>query len=121
MNHLGDGTTSLAIAKSLHTNPVVVLRLLKSMERAGLVALRQGRDGGVGFARSPEDITLDQVYSAVEAGGEVFALREGGNPKCPVDRAMPGALGPVFAAVDQAVGDVLRRTTIGSLMKDNTP
>src|SRR5262249_9542420 len=42
-----EGTTSEEIAKSLQTNPVVVRKLLKLLEREGLVALRQGRHGGV--------------------------------------------------------------------------
>ena len=115
--YLGDGTTSQAIANSLQTNPVVVLRLLKLLERAGLVALRPGRDGGVGFVLSPDDITLKQVYSAVQAGEEVFALRGGGSPKCPVNRLMAQLLGPVFEATSHAVADVLGRTTIGSLAR----
>ncbi len=36
----GAGTTSEAIAKSLQTNPVVVRKILKLLEREGLVALR---------------------------------------------------------------------------------
>lgn len=115
MAYLGDSTTSLAIANSLRTNPVVVRRLLKQLERAGLVELRPGRDGGVRLVRTPDQITLDQVYSAVEAGGEVFALRSDGNPRCPVNKVMPQMLGPLFASASQAVTDVLGRTTIGSL------
>ncbi len=117
MTYLGDRTTSLAIAKSLQTNPVVVRRMLKLLERAGLVALQPGRDGGVGFAVPPDTITLEQVHSAVEAGGEVFALRGGGSPKCPVNQAMPQVLGPLFASAGQAVKDVLGRTTIGDLAR----
>ena len=44
-----EGTTSEAIAKSLQTNPVVVRKILKLLEREGLVALRQGRHGGGGL------------------------------------------------------------------------
>ncbi len=117
MAYLGDETTSQAVASSLQTNPVVVLRLLKLLERAGLVRLRSGRDGGVAFARPADEITLKQVYAAVELGGEVFALREGGNPRCPVNRAMPQVLGPVFADTGEAVGAVLDRTTVGSLAR----
>lgn len=117
MAYLGDETTSQAVANSLHTNPVVVLRLLKMLEQAGLVRLRAGRDGGVAFARSPDEITLKQVYAAVEPGNALFALREGGNPRCPVNAAMPDLLGPLFAATSDAVGAVLERTTIGSLAR----
>ncbi len=58
---------SAAIAKSLKTNPVVVRKLLKLMEQHGLVCLRQGRNGGVELAHAVEDITLAQIYQAMES------------------------------------------------------
>src|SRR5215813_8412948 len=71
--HAGDeGTTSEAIAKSLKTNPVVVRKLLKLLEGEGLVALRQGRYGGVGLQRPASSITLGQIYRAVESESGVF-------------------------------------------------
>jgi DNA-binding IscR family transcriptional regulator len=110
------GTTSEVVARSLRTNPVVVRRLLKSMEREGLVKIRPGKDGGVQLGRAPDLITLDEIYNAVEAEPGVFALRPHGNPNCPVDRRMKDLLSPIFAASDAAVGNTLRRTTLGSLV-----
>jgi DNA-binding IscR family transcriptional regulator len=69
------GTTSEAIAKSLHTNPVAVRKILKLLEREGLVALCQGRHGGVGLRRPASRITLGQIYKAVESETGVFAMR----------------------------------------------
>ena len=110
------GTNSEVVARSLHTNPVVVRRLLKSMQGHGLVDIRPGKDGGVQLARSPADITLDQIYDAVEIEPEVFALRPQGNPKCPVDQRMKGLLAPIFEATDNAVTTTLRQTTLASLV-----
>ena len=114
------GTNSEIISKSLRTNPVVVRRLLKSMERQGLVELRPGKDGGVQLKREPNQITLDQIYKAVEAEAGVFALRPRGNPKCPVDSRMKDLLGPIFGATDIAVEKTLNKTTLGSLVKSIT-
>ena len=113
----GDGTNSEIVAKSLRTNPVVVRRLLKSMQQQGLVEIRPGKDGGVQLACAPDRITLEQIYQAVEGDPAVFALRPRGNPNCPVAASMKGLLGPVFQAADDAVGSTLRRTTLGSLVK----
>ncbi len=111
-----EGTNSEIVAKSLRTNPVVVRRLLKCMQQQGLVEIRPGKDGGVELARAPDEITLDQIYRAVETETGVFALRPRGNPNCPVDSRMKDLLTPIFGATDTAVETTLRRTTLGSLV-----
>ncbi len=111
------GTNSEIIARSLRTNPVVVRRLLKCMEHAGLVEIRPGKDGGAELARAPDAITLDEVYRAIEAETEIFALRPTGNPNCPVDRGMKDLLAPIFGAANDAVERTLGRTTLGSLVR----
>lgn len=112
-----DGTTSEIVARSLRTNPVVVRRLLKSMEQHGLVAIRPGKDGGVQLARAPDQITLDEIHKAVEAETDVFALRLGDNPSCPVDSRMKELLAPIFHAANDAVESTLRQITLGSLVR----
>jgi Rrf2 family protein len=112
-----DGTTSELISRSLRTNPVVVRRVLKELEQHGLVELRPGKDGGVRLMREPGKITLDEIHKAVEAEPGVFALRPQGNPKCVIDRHMPGLLTPIFSAADEAVETTLKKTTLGSLVK----
>jgi DNA-binding IscR family transcriptional regulator len=112
----GEKTNSEVIAKSLKTNPVVVRRILKLLEREGLVEVRPGRYGGVTLKRAPEDITLHDIHRAIEPEDGVFALRASGNPRCPVNLAMKGLLMPVFGAADAAVDDVLRQTRLASLV-----
>jgi Rrf2 family protein len=111
------GTNAEVIARSLRTNPVVVRRLLKSMEQQGLVEIRAGKDGGVQLRLEPGRITLDQIYQAVEADAGVFALRPKTNAKCPVGSRMKDLLEPIFGATDAAVEKTLKRTTLGSLVK----
>jgi Rrf2 family protein len=112
-----DGTNSEIVANSLRTNPVVVRRLLKRLQLHGLVAIRPGKDGGVQLARAPGQITLDQIYKAVETETAVFALRPKGNPNCPVDIRMTDLLAPIFGAADDAVEHTLRQKTLGSLVE----
>jgi Rrf2 family protein len=112
-----DGTNSEIVAKSLRTNPVVVRRLLKCMQQQGLVEIRPGKDGGVQLSRAPNQITLDQIYQAVETETAVFALRPRANPNCPVGSRMKNLLAPIFGATDHAVEKTLRQTTLGSLVK----
>jgi Rrf2 family protein len=108
-------TTSEDIANSLATNANVVRRLLRDLERAGFVTLRPGKDGGVTLRVAPGEITLDQVFRAVENDDEIFALRHGGNPRCPVNRSMRRLLSPVFDQVSASVSATLGRTTLADL------
>lgn len=110
------GANAELLARSLNTNPVVVRRILKALEGKGLVRIKAGRYGGVELARSAADITLEDVYKAVDPNGALFALRERGNSRCIVNNAMTRVLPPLFEAADAAVGDVLRRTRIAALV-----
>jgi DNA-binding IscR family transcriptional regulator len=112
-----DGTNSEIVSRSLRTNPVVVRRLLKCMQQYGLVEIRPGKDGGVKLGRDPSQITLDQIYKAVETETGVFALRPRGNLNCPVDSRMKDLLTPIFGATDIAVEKTLKQTTLGSLVE----
>ncbi len=109
------GATSTNIARSLKTNPVFVRRILKDLERHGLVEIRSGRHGGVALLRGPDDITLRDIHLAVGGGG-LFALRAHGNPRCVVNEALKGLLPPVFAAASEAVEQSLGRTKLSALL-----
>ena len=116
--HAGDeGTTSEAIAKSLRTNPVVVRKILKLLEREGLVALRQGRHGGVGLRRPASGISLSQIYKAVESESGVFAMRSQVHERCVVACAMKRRLGPIFDAANDAVDHALSKTSLAELIR----
>ena len=115
------GANSELLATSLNTNPVVVRRILKLLEHQGLVRLRPGRHGGVELSCSPADISLEDIYRAVEPKGALFALRERGNPRCPVQKVMVRSLPPLFRDANEAVAEVLRRTSLAALAEQVPP
>ena len=112
-----EGTTSEAIAKSLKTNPVVVRKILRLLDREGVVALRQGRQGGVGLRHPASRITLDQIYKAVESESGVFAMRRQVHEGCMVACAMKRRLGPIFNAANNAVEQALSKTSLAELVR----
>ncbi len=116
--HAGDeGTTSETVAKSLQTNPVVVRKILKLLERAGLVALRQGRHGGVTLRHPASRITLGQIYKAIESESGVFAMRSRVHEGCVVACAMKRRLGPIFNIANAAVEQALSKTSLAELVR----
>lgn len=109
-------TTSEFIASSVNVHPVVIRRTLQSLKAAGLVEVKAG-SGGARLARAPEDITLYDVYRAVDCvEGGLFGFHENPNPECPVGRSIHALLDGRLAAAQTAMEDELRRTTLAQLL-----
>ncbi|HEX8210715.1 MAG TPA: Rrf2 family transcriptional regulator [Longimicrobium sp.] len=108
----GKPVTSDYIAGSVNTNPSLVRRLLSQMTRAGLTTSQMGAGGGALLARPADQITLRDVYRAVDEG-ELFGLhREQPNARCPVGRNIQPMLEARFDAARQALESELDGTTI---------
>ena len=109
------------VARSVNTNPVVIRRILCALARAGLVVSQTGATGGTRLARPPREITLREVYRAVEPR-EIFTLhRQRPDPRCPVGMNIEGSLGGVLSEVDAAVDRVLGRLTVESVLQSLKP
>jgi Rrf2 family protein len=113
-----EGATAELLASSVNTNPVVLRRLLKLLQRQGLVEIRQGKGGGVRLLRQPASITLAEVYTAVEADGVIFAQHAASpNQECLVSCNVKQALEPVFSAASDAVIATLSKTKLSDLLE----
>ena len=57
--------TSDFLAASVNVNPVIIRKLLSQLKNAGLIQVKRG-SGGASFSRPLEDITLLDIYRAVD-------------------------------------------------------
>ena len=106
-----------AIARSVNTNPVVIRRILCALARAGLVTSQTGAAGGTRLARPAAEITLMEVYRAVEPR-EIFALhRRPPDPDCPVGMNIETVLHGLQSEIDNAVDAALGRTTVANVVR----
>ena len=100
------------VAKSVNTNPVVIRRILCELAHARLVVSQTGSAGGSKLARKPDEITLLDIYDAVECPG-VFSLhRQQPSRRCPVGVNIETVMGEVLEEADSAVKHVLTKITI---------
>lgn len=100
------------VAASVNTNPVVIRRILCELAQARLVISQTGSAGGSRLARKPSEITLLDIYQAVESRG-VFSLhRQQPSQRCPVGINIETVLGEVLEEVNSAVEHVLTKITI---------
>jgi Rrf2 family protein len=111
------GSNAEVLATSVQTNPVVVRRLLKALEKGGLVEIRQGKGGGVRLRRAPQDITLADIY-ACESDGQLFSYHGAeANACCPVSCHIKNVLEPVFQAASHSLLATLKQTKLSDLIE----
>ncbi len=108
--------TSDFLAGSINTNPVIVRNVLRQLRNAGLVKIIRGT-GGASLARVPEEITLYDVYAAVEAvdDGRLFRMHKNPNPECPVGRNIHTLLDDMLEDIQDAMEQEMRRYTVADL------
>lgn len=110
--------TSEFISGSVNTNAVVIRRLLKSLRAARLVASQGGPGGGWRLARTPQGITLRDIYLATE-GEALFPMpAQAPNSCCPVGATIQSALAKHFADARHALEMSLGNATIADLLKE---
>ena len=113
--HGKEKLTSDFLAGSVNVNPVVVRNILGKLKKAGLVKVEAGI-GGASLARDPADITLLDVFNAVETDTDLFHFHENPNPECPVGRSVHPVLGEQLAGVQSAMERHLESITLKDLM-----
>lgn len=109
--------SSEAVAASVGTNPVVVRNVTGLLRRAALLQTRQGV-AGAQLTRSPRDVTLLEVYRAVEAPKSVFKIHEHPHPQCPVGSRIQATLETVFSEAQQAMEARLAQVTLADVTRE---
>lgn len=111
--------TSEVMALSVNTNPALIRRIIGYLKNAGLVLVAQGT-GGARLAKDARDITLLDVYQAVELTDKdmLFGLHETPNPKCPIGKNINDVLTPHLDRSIKAMEESLNNVTIQKLMEE---
>ena len=110
--------TSEFIAASVNVNPVVIRRALQSLKAAGMIGVKAG-SGGASIAKDLKDITLYDVYAAVDSvSGDIFHFHESPNPACTVGRNIHTLLDHHLADAQAALENELKKVTLLDLTRE---
>ena len=112
----GDRVTSSYLAASVNTNPVIIRRLLLSLQKAKLVDTSKGAGSGSRLERSPARISLAEVYDAVEEEDAFTMPRRAPNKGCPVGQCIQDELERVFSSAEKAMTEQLGRKTVADIV-----
>ncbi|WP_440111318.1 Rrf2 family transcriptional regulator [Paenibacillus sp. QZ-Y1] len=105
------------IAQSVNTNPVIIRRIMSKLKQASLIDVRSGV-GGAFLLKEPSDITLLDVYHALEVveDGQLFNFHKHPNPNCPVGSMIEQSLRAELIEAQLAMEGRLKRVTIQQMM-----
>lgn len=112
-------TTSELLASSVHTNPVVIRRILQQLKSAGLIEVARG-SGGASLTKDPSLISLFDVYRAVDCieNGDLFHFHENPNEQCPVGRNIHAVLDDKLLEMQNAFENEMKKTTLADVLEE---
>ena len=117
----GEQVTSAEIASSVSTNPVVIRRLLSALVKTRLVTTHKGVGGGFGLASAPANITLLDIYRAVEPQPDHGLDRFSPNHKCPVGARIETILRTAFFKAQTSMEAELARISLHDVHQQLKP
>lgn len=110
-------TTSTFLAGSVNVNPVIIRNTLGQLKTAGLVTVKAG-EGGASLAKDPKDITLLDIFNAVEKKEALFHFHENPNPECPVGKNVHAVLDHRLFSMQEAMRKQMESITLQDLIND---
>lgn len=114
----GGDMTSTEIAGSVNTSPSFVRRILSKLSKAGLINTATGKTGSCWLTRKPSDISLLEIYRAVDAP-KVFAIHQYHAQRgCSVSCNIKHALENVLSKSQLSFEDALRKISLADVLSD---
>ncbi|MCL6601721.1 MAG: Rrf2 family transcriptional regulator [Paenibacillus sp.] len=113
----GDTCSSCEIAELLSMEATQLRRILAKLTREHILVTREGRDGGYVLNKKPEDLTLAQIYRALEVGES--CNKAVNDTICGNDFGvqMKMACGDILEEMDRSVLGVLEQYTVADLVR----
>jgi Rrf2 family protein len=115
----GKGPVALSeIARVEHLSLGYLEQLVATLRRAGLVEGTRGASGGYRLTRTPDAITVGEIYRALEGSVAPVECVEDGYVAGSCEREAACASRSVWQRVQMSIAQVLDSTTLADLCQD---
>jgi Rrf2 family protein len=112
----GKEIPSSSLAESVKADRTFVRKSLSKLSKAGLVVTTRGKNGASTLTRSPERITLLDIYRA-SAAPPTFAIHSYPvEKKCPISRNIKGCMSSVLSKAQDSFEKTLDEITLANLV-----
>lgn len=111
--------TSNLLAESTGSNPVVIRNILSALKKAGIITMPRGT-GGAELCIDPSQLTLYQIYSALEPDGvtSIIGIHPCDGRPCPVAKNIRKVLKTPYHKIEDAVKEAMEEITLQSMIDD---
>ncbi|MES2439424.1 MAG: Rrf2 family transcriptional regulator [Verrucomicrobiota bacterium] len=110
--------TSAQLAGSVNTSPSFIRRTLAKLSKAGLIETSKGKNGFCRLAKNPPDISLLDIYLAVEAPKAFSIHHYEETNACQVSCNIKSVLEDALNKTQKGMEDSLAKITLCSLIAD---
>lgn len=111
--------TSNLLAESTGSNPVVIRNILSALKKAGLIVVPRGT-GGAELCTDPYQITLYQIYTALEPEGvtSIIGIHPCQERPCPVAQNIRAVLQTPYQKIEESIRQAMESITLQSMIDD---
>lgn len=109
---------SSELAGSVNANPIFIKRILAKLSASGLISSSSGRNGGSVLARPSENITLLDIYKAVEAPKAFIVHNYPKNMSCKISTHIQSTMGDVLDDVQTALEERLKSKSVHDMLEN---
>jgi Rrf2 family protein len=110
--------TSEVLAKAMDTNPVVIRRIMAGLRDRGYVRSEKGHGGGWVLACDLSQITLRDIYNALDCPSLLAMGNRTETPGCLVEQAVNAALNRAFHEAEALLHSRFGEVTLAMLSAD---
>ncbi|MEP6901213.1 MAG: Rrf2 family transcriptional regulator [Actinomycetota bacterium] len=109
--------TSDNLAKSVNTNPVVIRRIIGLLTKNGIVKVKMGAGGGACLAKKPEEITLAEIYLALEENTVFDVPQLDESHHCHLSKIVRPVLSEILQKAEENLLEGLRQVTLADVIE----
>lgn len=109
--------TSEKLGECLHTNPVVIRRVLGELKKAGIVASEKGHGGGWVVIKKPGDITFYDIFESLNDSLLPPPIALDNDEGCLIMRTIANTMEEFLTEADALLATKLKEISIDDVVR----
>ena len=113
-----DFLSTASISELLNIPKPTLVKIIHSLTVNGIIETKEGKNGGIRLAKNPSQITILEIFNAIERGTPLFQtsfdiLAKGNRPDNAKD-----AIAEILGKSEEQMKNTLSKKTIAQLLKE---